>query len=203
MKTISEVAQKAGVSSSTVSHVINNTRFVSEETRKRVETVIEELGYRPNILARSLRIGETKTIGLILPDSANPFFAESGRLLEEAAFQRGYSLILCNSDGDLVKEKRYTEVLLNKQVDGIIFMATGDDLRSLEELVLRHLPVVIVDRFMDQVELDAVITNNFQSGLLATNHLISLGHRRIAIIHGSSKVSPECSTDSRLSSGVG
>ena len=190
MKTISEVAQKAGVSSSTVSHVINNTRFVSPETRKRVEMVIAELGYRPNILARSLRVGETKTIGLILPDSANPFFAESGRQLEEAAFQSGYSLILCNTDGDLVKEKCYTEVLLNKQVDGIIFMATGDDMQSLRELVSRQLPVVIVDRFMDHMELDEVVTDNHQSGYLATNFLITNGHRRIAIIRGPSNITP-------------
>lgn len=190
MKTISEVAKKAGVSSSTVSHVINNTRFVSPETRKRVEMVIEELGYRPNILARSLRVGETKTIGLILPDSANPFFAESGRQLEEAAFQRGYSLILCNTDGDLAKEKCYTEVLLNKQVDGIIFMATGDDMQSLQELVSRQLPVVVVDRFMDKMELDEVVTDNLQSGYLATSYLITNGHRRIAIIRGPSNITP-------------
>ena len=122
--------------------------------------------------------------------------------MEEAAFQRGYSLILCNSDGDLVKEKRYTEVLLNKQVDGIIFMATGDDLRSLEELVLRHLPVVIVDRFMDRVELDAVITDNFQKRITCNKSLDFSGASpnwdHTWFLEGIS----ECSTDSRLSSGV-
>ena len=112
MSNIREVAQKAGVSVTTVSHVVNQTRFVAPETEMRVRQAMQDLNYRPNTLARSLRRGETKTIGLILPNSANPFFAESARLLEEAAFNQSYSLILCNSNGDLDKELRYTDVFL-------------------------------------------------------------------------------------------
>lgn len=190
MANIREVAEKAGVSVTTVSHVVNQTRFVASETELRVRQAMQDLNYRPNTLARSLRRGETKTIGLILPDSANPFFAESARLLEEAAFNQSYSLILCNSNGDLEKELRYTDVLFNKQVDGIIFMAAGDDTQSLLELVNRKFPVVIVDRILDHMEVDAVITDNHQSGILATRYLIENGHKRIGIIRGPSNVTP-------------
>ena len=100
MSKIHQVAALAGVSIATVSHVINNTRFVSDETRKRVQAAMEEIGYQPNALARSLRRGETKTLGVILPDSSNPYFAEIGRGLELLAFNEGYSIILCNSEND-------------------------------------------------------------------------------------------------------
>lgn len=190
MANIREVAQKAKVSVTTVSHVVNQTRFVAPETENRVRQAMLDLNYRPNILARSLRRGETRTIGLILPDSANPFFAESARLLEEAAYNQAYSLILCNTNGDLEKENRYTEVLYNKQVDGIIFMATGDDTHSLQELIDQQFPVVVVDRMLDHIEVDAVITDNYQSGYLAARHLLEYGHRRIGIIRGPSNITP-------------
>lgn len=190
MVTIRDVALSAGVSVTTVSHVINRTRFVAPETEARVRLAMEALNYRPNTLARSLRLGETKTIGLILPDSSNPFFAESARLLEEAAFQQSYSLILCNSNGDPEKERRYTEVLFNKQVDGIIFMASGDDAPSVQELVARKLPVVVVDRMPENLDVDAVVTDNFQSGYLATRYLLDQGHRRIGLIRGPSHLTP-------------
>ncbi len=190
MANIREVAEKAGVSVTTVSHVVNQTRFVAPETENRVRQAMQDLNFRPNILARSLRRGETKTIGLILPDSANPFFAESARVLEEAAFLRSYSLILCNTNGDLEKERRYTDVLLNKQVDGIIFMASGDDKKSLLELVDRQFPVVVVDRILDDLDVDAVVSDNLLSGSLATQYLIDNGHRRIGIICGPSNVNP-------------
>lgn len=190
MATIREVAQTAGVSVTTVSHVINQTRFVSLETKKRVLSAMQQLNYRPNSLARSLRRGETYTIGLIVPDSANPYFAEVARIMEEKAFRASYSTILCNSDNDLEKERRYTEVLINKQVDGIIFMACGDDIASLKELVDRRIPAVVVDRLLDQMEVDSVVSDNLQGGYLATQHLIEIGHQNIAIIRGPSNVTP-------------
>ena len=190
MATIREVAQKAGVSVTTVSHVINQTRFVSQDAEKRVLSAMQQLNYRPNTLARSLRRGETHTIGLMVPDSANPYFAEVARIIEEKAFRASYSTILCNSDNDLEKERRYTEVLINKQVDGIIFMACGDDIVSLKELVDRHMPAVIVDRLLDNLDVDSVVSDNFQGGYLATQHLIESSHRNIAIIRGPSNVTP-------------
>jgi LacI family transcriptional regulator len=190
MPTIREVADKAGVSLTTVSHVINNTRFVAEETRQRVLTAMQELHYRPNALARSLRRGKTNTLGLILPDSANPFFAEVAHSIEDAAFQLGYSVILCNTEGDSKKEFFYVDVLSKKQVDGIIFMASGDQADSLDFIISQNLPVVVVDRDLPNVVADAVLTNNCQGGYQATHHLLDLGHRRIAIIAGPSNLTP-------------
>jgi LacI family transcriptional regulator len=190
MPTIKQVARHAKVSSATVSHVINGTRFVSEPVRAQVQQAMEELGYRPNTLARSLRSGQTHTIGLILPDSANPFFAEIGHAIESAAFERGYNVILCNTENDPQKERLYTEVLGNKQVDGLIFVASGEDRQVLSQSLDDGLPLVVVDRDLGNLELDTVITDNLSGGLLATRHLISLGHRRVACITGPSNLTP-------------
>ncbi len=190
MPTIRKVAQAAGVSPTTVSHVINQTRFVSETVRARVLSAIEDLGYQPNILARSLRRGETRTIGLVLPDSANPFFAKIGRGIEASAFDLGYSVVLCNSEGTLRREQHYTDVLTKKQVDGIVFVAAGDHANSLSVLLDRGVPFVLIDRDLPQVNADAVLSDNHQGGHLATRHLLALGHRRIACIAGPSNVTP-------------
>lgn len=190
MPTIREVASRAGVSPTTVSHVINNTRFVSAEARQRVLDAMAELNYRPNVLARSLRRGETRTLGLILPDSANPFFAEIARAIEDAAFSAGYNVILGNSENELAKEQVYVDVLVNKQVDGLIFVATGDHSPSLEHLTRNGLPVVVVDRRLSNLEVDTVLTDNLQGGLSAARYLLNLGHRRIACITGPSNLTP-------------
>lgn len=184
MTTIREVAHRAGVSYATVSHVINNTRFVSEETRARVQSAMSELNYRPNAVARSLRSGRTNTIGMILPDSSNPYFAEIGRVIEEEAFRSGYSIILCNMELDPAKENLYINVLMNRQVDGLIFCATGDQMPMLDELESQDIPAVFIDRDLPGVEVDTVIVDNDQGGCIATQHLLDLGHRRIACITG-------------------
>ncbi len=190
MSTIREVAARAGVSPTTVSHVVNNTRYVSAELRARVLAAMDELGYRPNALARSLRRGETHTLGLILPDSANPFFAEIGRSIEASAFSLGYNVILCNTEGDLSKESLYVDVLLEKQVDGMIFVAAGDRSDALQVVLQQELPIVVVDRDLAGVQLDTVLNDNHQGGYLATRHLINLGHQRIGCISGPSHLTP-------------
>jgi LacI family transcriptional regulator len=190
MITIREVAEKARVSPTTVSHVVNNTRFVSEDVRKRVVVAMRELNYRPNALARSLRRGETHTLGLILPDSANPFFAEIGHAIEGAAFALGYSVILCNTENDDNKERLYTEVLENKQVDGMIFVAAGENHESISAICKNGLPLVMVDRDMGSLELDTVTTDNHHGGMIATQHLLSLGHQIIGCITGLSNITP-------------
>jgi LacI family transcriptional regulator len=151
---------------------------------------IVELGYRPNTLASSLRRGETQTLGLILPDSANPFFAEVSRSIESTAFEQGYHLILCNTEGNIQKELLYVDVLCNRQVDGIIFVAAGDQTDSLERVLNKNIPVVMIDRDLPGLEVDAVLTDNRQGGYLATQHLIQLGHYRIGCITGPSSVTP-------------
>ena len=190
MATIREVAESAGVSYATVSHVINNTRWVSQETRERVLAAMDALNYRPNALARSLRQGKTNTIGLVLPDSANPFFAEISRSIEDEAFKKGYSVFLCNTELDTERELFYVDVLSKKQVDGIVFVAAGDQADSLDFLVRRNMPVVMIDRNLPNVDVDAVLTDNQLGGFLATRHLLELGHTRIACIAGPSSITP-------------
>ncbi|HEC22840.1 MAG TPA: LacI family transcriptional regulator [Chloroflexi bacterium] len=190
MPTMRDVAERAGVSVTTVSHVINETRPVSDELRTRVLAAIEELGYQPNALARSLRRKKTHTIGMILPDSANPFFAEVARSIEAVSFEHGYSVILCNTDGDLEKELLYTDLLVEKRVDGILFVAAGMSAEHILALEEQHMPVVVIDRDIPDVAVDSVLTDNAQGGLLATRHLIELNHRRIGCITGPSDVTP-------------
>ena len=177
-----DVAERAGVSVTSVSHVINETRPVSYELRERVLAAMEELGYQPNRLACSLRSGKTQTIGMIVPDSADPFFAEVARGIEDTAFENGYSLILCNSDANLGKEAFYTDVLVEKQVDGILFLAAGLSTERILDLQQRGMPVVVVDRELPGAHVDLVVTDNAGGGWSATRHLIDLGHRRIGYI---------------------
>src|SRR5512133_1465261 len=190
MATIREVAESAGVSYATVSHVINNTRFVTKETRERVLAAMTALNYRPNTLARSLRQGKTNTLGLVLPDSANPFFAEISRSIEDEAFNKGYSVFLCNTELDTQRELFYVDVLSKKQVDGIIFIAAGDQTDSLDFLVRENMPVVMIDRDVPNVQVDAVLPDHQLGGFLATHHLLEIGHTRIACIAGPSSITP-------------
>jgi LacI family transcriptional regulator len=185
-----DVAERAGLSVSTVSHVINNTRAVSDESRQRVTQAMEELGYKPNALARSLRRQKSNTLGMIVPDSANPFFAEVARAIEDASFAQNYSVILCNSEGDLEKQQAYTNVLIENRVAGILFVAAGVSTELVNDLSRRRVPLIVVDREVPGVEVDTVMTHHAQGGCLATRHLIDLGHRRIACIAGNSEVSP-------------
>lgn len=179
-----DVARQAGVSVSTVSHVINNTRAVNEATRQRVREAMNELGYKPNALARSLRRQETKMLGLILPDIADPLSAEIARAIEDASFAQNYSLILCNSEGDLEKQLAYTNALIEKQVAGIFFVAARVNAMLAEDLQRRKVPLVSIDPEVFGVEVDTVLTDQVQGGRLATQHLIDLGHERIACISG-------------------
>ena len=190
MATISQVAEHAGVSSTTVSHVINETRFVSSAVRLRVQRAMDELGYQPNALARSLRRGETHTLGLILPDSSNPFFAELAQNIEIAAFDLGYNVILCNAQGLPSKERLYLDVLQKKQVDGLILLSTGEDAESLSESLRRDVPIVMLDRDLPAADADMVLADNRLGGVLATTHLLQLGHQRIGCISGPSHFTP-------------
>ena len=190
MATIREVAERAQVSQATVSHVINNTRFVSSEVRERVMAAIAELEYQQNSLAKSLRSGKTLTIGLLLPDSANPYFAEIGKAVEDAARHLGYSVILCNTEGDTERESFYLDVLYQKRVDGIILVSVGIPTHAVESLQKHKLPLVAVDRDFPDYGIDSVLTDNLAGAILATRHLINLGHRRIACITGPSFINP-------------
>jgi LacI family transcriptional regulator len=186
MAKIVDVAKRAGVSPSTVSYVLNNSRFVSEETRAKILKAIQELNYRPSALARSLRKGETLNIGLILPQISNPYFAELGEIMENAAFELGYNLFLCNSEDDIKIEQHYLDMLLEKQVDGIVYFAAQNDPGNLQSLLEKFpdYPIVIVDRALPFPQLDLVMADNVLGGMMAVDHLIKSGHRLIACLSG-------------------
>lgn len=190
MTTIRQVADRAGVSIATVSHVLNDTRYVSDELRERVLQAMRELSYQRNGLARSLRSGKSHTIGLVLPDSSNPYFAEIARAVQDAAYELGYSLLLCNTDGDLEKEATYGSLLIEKQVDGVILIAAGASGEHIAELQRCAIPIAVVDRDSPDVAADSVQIDNRQGGELAARHLLELGHRRIACIAGPLDVYP-------------
>ncbi|MEX1336285.1 MAG: LacI family DNA-binding transcriptional regulator, partial [Candidatus Limnocylindrales bacterium] len=184
MTTIRDVAERAGVSITTVSHVVNGTRKVEPATAARVETAIDELGYRPNALARSMRRGTTHTVGVVVPDIANPFFGDLARSLEDHMFEAGYSAIICNSDGDVEKEARYLEVLLSKQVDGLLLVAASQPSQGLLEIVEHGTPTIVVDRELDDLAVSQVMVANHAGGYLAGQHLLQMGHRDIGVIAG-------------------
>lgn len=185
-----DVAERAGVSVTSVSHVINQTRLVSDDLRERVLTAMNELGYQPNALARSLRRKETYTIGVIITNSADPFFAEVTRGVEDACFEQGYNIILCNSDSDLDKELLYTNALIKKRVDGILFLAAGGkSTKHIHTMQEQKIPLVVVDRYIPDLAVDTVLIDNARGGWLATHHLIELGHQRIGCITGPSDLS--------------
>lgn len=189
MATIREVASRAGVSITTVSHVFNRTRRVGPATEERVRAAIAELDYRPNAVARSMRAKRTNTFGVLLPDNSNPFFADLARVITNVSFDRGYTVILCNSDGDPEKEERYLEVLLSKQLDGLVIISTGESSKQLRAVIDANVPVVIVDRDLD-VPASRVMVDNHQGGFLAGRRLLELGHRRIGVITGPAGVRP-------------
>jgi LacI family transcriptional regulator len=180
--TINDIARRAGVSSQTVSRVLNNKPDVAEETRRRIESVIAELDYRPSELARGLRSQNTRTIGLIVPDNANPFFAEIAKGVESAGFEAGYSVILCNSAQMSERELEYVNVLQAKGVDGIIFISTTTHINHIRPIVERGIPVVMFYREAGDLDVDTFKIDNEWAGYLATQHLVDLGHRDIACI---------------------
>ncbi len=193
--TITDIARRAGVSAATVSRVINRTVPVDPDTEARVRAAIRELDYRPNLLARSFRRRQTQTIGLLVPDNSNPFFAELARAIEDIGFAEQYNVILCNSDLSETKQSHYIDVLLDKRVDGIILTSSGlitgetgaDSAARIREA---HVPFVVIDRDLGEYPVDQILVDNHQGGALAGRHLIELGHRRMACVVGPSDLTP-------------
>ena len=190
MATIKDVALRAGVSVTTVSHVVNDTRHVSAKGRERVELAIRELGYVPNAMARSLKSNTTSTLGMLIPNSSNPYFAEIVRIVEDRCFGAGYTLVLCNTDDEPHRQSVYLQVLAERRIDGLIVVSTGDDDSLVTQLHGLRIPTVLVDREIADPACDLVETAHMQGGLLAVRHLLSLGHKRIACIGGPAGVMP-------------
>jgi len=188
---IYDVARESRVSVFTVSAVVNNKSHVSRKLRERVEAAIQKLNYRPNLIARSLAKQRTHTIGMIVPDIANPFFPMVVRGAEDAAQKHGYNLLLCNSDDRLDKEERAIELLLSKRVDGILLTKAAEDFHpSLRQMIKEvNIPFVLVMRTYPKLTKDAVITDDYQGAYNAVCHLARAGRQRIGLIGGPLKIS--------------
>ncbi|HHT42863.1 MAG TPA: LacI family transcriptional regulator [Firmicutes bacterium] len=181
MPTIKDVAERAGVSVTTVSRVLNNRGYISEATRKKVYQAMEELDYQPNEVARSLFRKKSNIIGLIVPTVAHPFFAELTAYLETYAYSRGYKVLICNSQLDASKEQEYIWMLRRNQVDGIIMASHTLEVEEYKKL---DLPVVAFDRFISK-RIPYVTSDNYQGGRLAVELLLERGCKQIAHMCGS------------------
>ncbi|ELB2760972.1 substrate-binding domain-containing protein [Vibrio alginolyticus] len=186
MATMKDIAKLAGVSTSTVSHVINKTRFVSEEISERVNNAAKELNYyAPSALARSLKVNRTKTIGMLVTTSTNPFFGEVVKGVERSCYQKGYSLILCNTEGDNERMRQSINTLLQKRADGLILMCSsleGERIDVFERYP--DIPVVVMDWGPMLFTSDKIQDNSLRGGYLAAKYLIDCGHTEIGCITG-------------------
>jgi LacI family transcriptional regulator len=185
--TLNDIADSAGVSVSTVSRVLNQkaARYrISPETEQLILKTAKALNYRPNHLARGLRLKQTNTLGLIAPDISNPFFAYVIKRVQRVAHDQGYSLVVCNTDETLELEREQVQLLYRKRVDGIIAMPVGLDSTHFEELVEKGVPMVMLDRCFDHMEVNSVVVDNYRGAYDAVAHLVEMGHERIAFVQG-------------------
>ena len=189
MATMVQVAQLAGVSISTVSHVLNGTRNVEPETRKRVESAIKQTGYRQDALARAMRRSRTDSIGLVLSDVGEPAFADMAHGVEHAAAERGLTLVLASSAEDTQRERNAVRTLLERRVDGLILArAAESDHALLLSLEAEKTPIVLLDRIFADLPFDQVGADNRESMRRLVAHLAGQGHRRMAVIAGDTRV---------------
>lgn len=184
MPTIKDVAARAGVSFTTVSHVINQTRRVRQSTRERVLAAAHDLNYVPSAVARSLKHRVTRTIGVMLPNAFTPYFAELVRGIEDACFRAGWSPVVCSSDDHAERRAAYMELLQEKRVDGIILASPPVDRISVEALQAAPCPLLVMGHEVPDLSADLVEMDNEQGGALAAEHLLQLGHRSFACIAG-------------------
>ncbi|MGQ9766716.1 MAG: substrate-binding domain-containing protein [Anaerolineae bacterium] len=184
MATITDVAKRAGVAPVTVSRVINNAPGVNLATRKRVQQAIAELGYVPNVVARSLRSKRTRTLAFIVPDITNAFWTTVARGVEDAAQDHGYSVLLCNTDENIIKQQRYIDLMVSQRVDGVIIAPSDTDANQLATLRRHDIATVVIDRRIEGLEVDTVYSDSVSGAYALTHHLIGLGHTCIAMLSG-------------------
>lgn len=180
---MSDVAKLANVSPATVSRVLSNPELVSKETRQKVLDVINEVNYKPHIVARQFRTKETKIILVVVPDITSAFFSKVLRGIEHVAVNNGYQVILGDTENDIEREKEYINLLLQKQADGMVLLTARLNKTNLEE-ISEHFPMVLACEYMDGLNVPTVSIDNISSARKATEHLIKLGHTKIAHITG-------------------
>lgn len=181
---MNEVAERAGVSVATVSRVLNNSGSVQPEYRERVLSAIEQTGYRPNLLARNLRRQSASMIGMIISDVENPHFTQMVRKVEDAAYRRGWRVLLCNTDEKMDKQLSYLEILAAERVSGVILSTTNPTGAEITTLLDLGIPVVAFDRSVADPRADAIVTDNFMGARQVTEHLLRLGHERVGFVGG-------------------
>jgi LacI family transcriptional regulator len=177
--TIKDVAKRARVATATVSHVLSGRRAVADNLRQRVLKAVDALGYRPNQVAASLRQRQTRSVGIVVPDLTNPFFASLVHHIEELAADSGYQVLLVGSNENAERETERVQALIARRVDGLIVMPTGDKVSVLHN---GGPPTVLVDRGFSAVGYDRIACDNLEGGYVGTRHLLDLGHREIAIL---------------------
>lgn len=184
--TVEDVAREAGVSTATVSRVFNKTAKVNEDTARKVHEAAQKLNYRPNRVARRMRVksAQSMVIGLIITDMENPFFSQIARGVEDVAYANKNAVMMCNSDEDPEKEKLYLDTMVAERVSGFIIAPTAHNRDYLQELAESGFPMVAVDRLVPGVDTDTVTVNNKLGAYQAVHRLIENGHRRIGIING-------------------
>jgi LacI family transcriptional regulator len=189
MNTIRDVARLAGVSTTTVSRVINGSGAVSAPRRERVERAVADLDYVPNAVARHLRSKRTKTIALVLSDITNPFFTTIARGVQDVAGPRGYAVTFANTDESEAQERSYLETLVQRQVDGVLLVPAGNSPEPFRLLRAQKIPVVLIDRRVSVRQIDEVRCDSEAGAYALVRHLLELGHRRIAVLTGRRDIS--------------
>lgn len=184
MTSIRDVAKAAGVSLGTVSNAINRPEVLAPRTLRKVQRVIEEMGFVPNASARNLRAGRNRVIGLVVPDIANPFFTDLARGVNDAAFASKYVVILCNTDESTEKEMQYLDVLSGQNVEGILITPARDSNRALASVTEKGIRLALVDRPAHGLQACSVAVNDSYGGSLALTHLHELGHRSLLLLSG-------------------
>lgn len=182
--TIKDVAREAGVSISTVSRVLNNSGYASSSVSEAVKKAVEKLNYRPNSIARSLKINNSFTVGLIVTDITNPFFSTIAKEVENVLSQYNYNLIICNTNESPEKEYKQLKMLTEKRVDGILLCSTGKNNFYIKQLIKQGTVIILIDRRYDELELDIIKDDNEYGSYLLTKYLIQKGHKSIALIKG-------------------
>ncbi|GKU82718.1 LacI family DNA-binding transcriptional regulator [Niallia sp. NCCP-28] len=189
--TIYDVAKKAGVSTATVSKIINNKGSISEKTKLKVQKVMDELQYQPSMIASALKGKSTYTIGLLIPDLSNPIFAEYAKYIEERGQELGFSLMICNTDANPDKELKYISLLKQKQVDGIIVAARFKNIKLLRDLIKEGFPLALIARDLPALPIDSVTVDDYLGGYQVTEYLLSLGHKNIGVVAEGDRSSKE------------
>ncbi len=182
--TIKDIAKKAKVSANTVSKALSNRSGVNKETRHKILKIAKELSYLPNVLARNLRLSQTKTIGVIISDNSNPFFAYVVKGIQDVARETGYHIILCNTGENPDFEQEAIDLLLELRVAGLLITPTQKEIDYIVKLKRLHVPFVLLARHFEKTTAHYVITDNVTGAYLATQHLIARGHQRVVFVNG-------------------